>query len=317
MRWGGDGPRATPTIADGAVFVLGASGHLCRIDARTGQKQWEQDLRKVAKRDPPMWGFCASPIIANGRVIVHAGGKGDKGVLAFDVADGKLAWSAPSGDHAYGSPQLSSLLGKERLLMLSNVGVRVFDPSNGDVSLAYEWKHDGYRSLQPLVVDDKIVLPTGMGKGTQCIRVSGDGELAAEELWTSLRLKPDFNDIVVHKGSIYGFDGEVFTCLDLETGERHWKRGRYGKGQVLLLPDQDLLLVISETGELVLLEATPDGHKELSTFQAIEGRTWNHPVLIGNRLYLRNSAEAACYELPKQKSTSSTDESVVGAKKSS
>ena len=150
-----------------------------------------------------------------------------------------------------------------------------------------------------MIDGDSIVLATGLGSGTRRLGVSkrADG-LAAEEQWTSRRLKPDFNDFVVFEGHAYGFDDSIFTSVDLENGERNWKKGRYGKGQVLLLKNSRLLLVVTERGEVVLLDADPSAHTELARFQALEGKTWNHPVVVGDRLYIRNAEEAACYELP-------------------
>ena len=297
---GGPGPRATPTLADGGLFVMGASGHLMRLDPRTGDVVWQKDLRKVAMREPPMWGFCSSPLVTNSLVIVHAGGAGDKGTLAFDVATGELKWSMESGDHSYSSPQLSNVGGEPLVLMLTNNGIELLDPQSGKLCLNYEWKHNGYRDLQPQVINgDSILLPTGTGTGTRCIRVVKNGEqYSAKELWTSGDLKPDFNDFVVFEDHAYGFDNSIFTCIDLKTGKRQWKGGRYGKGQVLLLEDSRLLLVAGEYGDVVLLKADPSTHSELATLKAIEGKTWNHPVVIGDRLYIRNAEEAACFRLP-------------------
>ncbi|MEZ6034785.1 MAG: PQQ-binding-like beta-propeller repeat protein [Planctomycetaceae bacterium] len=297
---GGPGPRATPTLADNGLFVLGASGQLMRLDPTSGDVVWQVDLREIAERKPPMWGFCSSPLVTNGMVIVHAGGGGNKGTLAFDIATGELKWSAASGDHSYSSPQLNDIEGVPCVLMLTNRGVELLDPLTGNIRLNYEWKHDGYRDLQPQLINgNSILLPTGMGSGTRCIRVGKAGEqLSAEEVWTSRDLKPDFNDFVVFEGNAYGFDNSIFACIDLESGKRQWKGGRYGKGQVLLLEDSGLLLVASEFGDVVLLKATPAAHQELGSFKAIEGKTWNHPVVIGDRLYIRNAEEAACYRLP-------------------
>lgn len=297
---GGPGPRATPTLADGGLFVMGASGHLLRLDPRTGDIVWQQDLRKVAVREPPVWGFCSSPLVTNSLVIVHAGGAGDKGTLAFDVATGELKWSMTSGDHSYSSPQLGNVGGEPLVLMLTNNGIELLDPQTGKLRLNYEWKHNGYRDLQPQIINgDSILLPTGMGTGTRCIRVVKNDELySAEELWTSSDLKPDFNDFVVSEDFAYGFDNTIFTCIDLKTGKRKWKGGRYGKGQVLLLEDSRLLLVAGEYGDVVLLKADPSAHSEVATLKAFEGKTWNHPVVIGDRLYIRNAEEAACYRLP-------------------
>lgn len=304
---GGPGPRATPTLADGALYAQGANGQLQRLDPQTGNVIWATDLRDVADRQPPTWGFSSSPLVVGSVVIVHAGGEGDKGTLAFDIENGELKWSAAAGDHSYSSAQLSMLAGEEYILMLTNAGINVLNPETGESLLDYDWKVSGYRALQPQVVDgDSLILPTQL-PGTRRIRISNSGNgFAAEEVWNSRFLKPDFNDFVVHESHAYGFDGSIFTCIDLSTGDRKWKRGRYGKGQVLLLADSATLLVASERGEVILLPADPTGHHELAKFQAVEGRTWNHPVVIGDRLYIRNSQEAACYRLPLATSTVAT-----------
>ena len=297
---GGPGPRATPTLAEGGLFAQSTEGWLMRLAPATGEIVWKQDLRQVADRKPPQWGFSSSPLVTGSVVIVHAGGAGDKGTLAFDIKSGDLRWSAASGDHSYSSPQLTTILGEETVLMLTNRGIELLDPESGVSRLDYDWLANSYRSIQPAVIgDESILLPTGMNIGTRRIRISKEGEkFAGEEMWTSRHLKPDFNDCVIYEGHAYGFDASIFTCIDLETGERSWKGGRYGKGQVLLLETSGLLLIAAEQGEIVLLRATPEAHTELTRFQAIEGKTWNHPVVIGERLYVRNAQEAACYLLP-------------------
>lgn len=296
---GGLGPRATPTIADGAVYSLGAEGWLLKLDAVDGTLLWKVDLRKEANREPPMWGFAASPCVHDGLVIIYAGGNGDKGVLAFKAADGTPAWSAPCGIQSYGTVQIVNLLGRSMLALLSEQGAHFWEPNSGAELLRYEWPHPGYRALQPKIIDrDLLLIPTGMGTGTRLVRVSEtDGTLVGEAVWTSKELKSDFNDCVLHKGCAYGFDNTIFTCIDLENGKRRWKGGRYEKGQALLLADSGLIVVLCERGELVLLRANPDRLEELAKLPALTGKSWNHPVVVGNRLYLRNAEEAVCYEL--------------------
>ncbi len=247
-----------------------------------------------------MWGFASSPLVAHSLVVVYAGGPGDKGVMAFDAATGAPRWSKPCGPESYSSPQLSAVLGEETLLMLTNHGVLLLDPATGNVKLNYEWKFQGYRALQPTVIGgDQILLPTPMSEGTRAIRLSKDGgQFAATELWTTKQMKPDFTELIVYSGHLYGIDGSMLSCIDLQTGQRLWKDGRYGKGQALLLEASGLLLIAAENGRVALVKADPAAHVELASFEAIKGKTWTHPVVVGNKLLVRNAQEAACYELP-------------------
>ena len=296
---GGPGPRATPALADGAVFTASATGMLQRLKAGTGEVVWQQDFKSLAGREPPMWGFSSSPLVTHSLVIVFAGGAGDKGVMAFDAATGQPRWSVACGPESYSSPQLSKILGEETLLMLTNEGLLLLEPTTGKVRLKYEWKFDGYRALQPTVIgEDMVLLPTPMSEGTRAIRITKNGEqLAAEELWTSKQMKTDFSELIAHKGYVYGVDGSMYSCLDLKTGTRTWKDGRYGKGEAVLLESTDQILMAAENGRVALLQADPTAHKELTSFQALKGKTWNHPVVVGDKLLVRNGSEAACYEL--------------------
>jgi outer membrane protein assembly factor BamB len=295
---GGPGPRATPTLANGALYICGSTGLFLRLNPLTGEIVWKKDLPQIAGSKVPTWGFAASPLVAGPVVVVYGGG-GDKGLLALDSGTGDLRWSAPCPGDSYGSAQLNHLLDEESVLVLTKSGVTLLDPATGKVRLDYEWKIPQFRALQPHVVgSDTILLPTGMNMGTRTIRIKkNSGQYAAEELWTSRQLKPDFVDLVSYQGYAYGNDGGVLTCIDLNTGERKWKDGRYGKGQILLLNNSGLLLVLSEQGQVVLVPADPAAHRELASFQALEGKTWNHPVLVSDRLYVRNSQEAAAYKV--------------------
>ena len=297
---GGLGPRATPTLADGSIYAFGSEGILVRLDATDGKLIWKVDIKELSgRKTPPMWGFSCSPCVASNQVIVHAGGKEDKGVIALDVEDGAVAWTARAGEMSYSSVQTIRLLEQTYLCLLSNQGAHLWEPSTGKLVLDYEFEHRGYRACQAQVIDgNKLLIPAGMGTGTQLVEfTTGDGGLQAKELWTSKDMKPDFNDILVYDGNIYGFDNGFFACIGLKDGKRQWKGGRYEKGQAFLLADSGLILVVSENGELVLLRATPEKHQELGKIKALSGKTWNHPVFVGDRLYLRNAEESVCYQL--------------------
>ena len=306
---GGPGPRATPTLANGALYVTGATGALLRLDAATGRIVWRKELTAIAERKVPMWGFSASPLVTGTLVIVYAGGPGNKGLLALDTASGELRWSVATGSDSYASPQLNTIQGEDLVLMLSNDALLLVDPASGRTRLRYEWKFDNFRALQPRLVDnDTILLTTPMNVGARAIRITKTGgEYAAQELWSSRGINADFADLVTYQGYAYGNDNGMLACLDLKTGARKWKGGRYGKGQLLLLENSGLLLIAAEQGRVALVSASPDAFVEVASFQALEGKTWNHPVLVGDRLYLRNSQEAAAYRLPLEASSHLSD----------
>jgi hypothetical protein len=297
---GGPGPRSTPVLTSGRLFAQGANGSLVRIEPISGKIVWEKDLKQIARRNPPMWGFSASPIVVDSLVITYAGGDEGLGLLAFDIETGDLKWSTASGVQSYSSPQLLTIQEKKLVALTSEVGLQLYEPTTGKEFLRYDWKVTGYRACQPhLLPGNRIVLPSGMGFGTRLVQLDTAVEpWTAKEVWTSRQLKPDFNDFVIYKDHIYGFDASIFTCISLEDGARQWKGGRYGKGQVALLEESGLLLIASEDGDLVLVAADPTGHQEVTRIRVFKNKVWNHPVVVGDKLYLRNAEEAVCFQLP-------------------
>jgi hypothetical protein len=296
----GAGPRATPTFADGRIYTLGGTGILNCLDAATGQRYWTHDLVAEAGAVTPLWGFSSSPLVTEGHVIVFAGGKGGKTLLAYRAATGEPAWTADAGQGSYSSPQLATLAGKRQCLLLSDGGLTAVDPRTGTPLWKYGLAMPGApRTAQPHVLGPtELLVPSLAGPGVERVAVTADGDhWKVERLGVSTGLKPEFPDVVVYQGHAYGFDVNIFCCLDLATSKRTWRDGRYGRGQVLLLPEQGLLLVVSESGEMVLLAANPERHEELGRFQAIEGKTWNHPVIAHGRIYVRNAEQMACFEL--------------------
>jgi outer membrane protein assembly factor BamB len=243
-----------------------------------------------------MWGFASSPLVVDNVVIIAAAGT----MAAYDLATGSPRWVGPLHGGGYSSPHLSVIDGVPQILLLSAEGATSVAPSDGTVLWEHSWP--GGAIVQPALTPDGDVLinsiATTGGVGTRRIAVArGPEGWTVEERWTSNGLKPFFNDFVVHKGHAFGFDGNILACIDLEDGSRKWKGGRYGNGQMVLLPDQDLMLVLSEEGELALVKATPGEFTEVARFPAIEGKTWNHPALVGNLLLVRNGQEMVAFRL--------------------
>jgi outer membrane protein assembly factor BamB len=293
----GAGPRATPTLSDGRVYTFGATGLLNALDARNGSVVWSRNAATDTQTKIPDWGFAGSPVIVGDKVVVATAGT----LAAYDTGAGRQRWQGPTNHGGYSSPQLATIDGVAQILLLNGEGAIGVAPSDGKLLWKHEWNIDGI--VQPYVIAGSDVL-IGSGSGLAQVGVRrvavarGPGGWTVEERWTSAALKPYFSDFVVHKGHAFGFDGSLLACIDLKDGKRKWKKGRYGHGQLVLLPDQDLLLALSEEGELALIEASPDDFKEIARIPAIEGKTWNHPALAGDVLLVRNSEQMAAFRLP-------------------
>ena len=296
---GGPGPRGTPTVHSGRVYAMGATGILNALNARTGAVIWSRNAAADTGAPPPGWGFAGSPLVVENEVIVAASGR----LAAYGADTGELRWTRRTQGAGYSSPHLATIDGVPQVVLLSGGGATGVALSDGAVLWEHTWE-PGTSIVQPAVLSDGELVFSGADMmGAVGIRriavVRQPSGWTVEERWTSRGLKPYFNDFVVHEGHAYGFDGSILAAIDLKDGERKWKGGRYGHGQMILLPDQDALLVLSEEGELALVSATPDKFTELARFKAIEGKTWNHPVLVGDVVLVRNGEEMAAFRLPR------------------
>ena len=289
----GAGPRGTPTLSDGRIYTFGATGILNALNAGDGSVIWSRNAASDTNAKLPVWGFSSSPLVVNDIVIVAASGA----LVAYDLNTGDPRWFGPSGGEGYSSPHLVTIDGIEQILQLSGDGVTGVAIADGRLLWEHPWS--GYPIVQPaLIANGDILISVNADSGLRRIAVAhGLNGWTVEERWTSIRLKPYFNDFAVHKGHAYGLDGRILACIDIQEGKRKWKGGRYGGGQLVLLSAQDLLLVLSEKGELALVRATPDQFMELARVPAIKGKTWNHPVLVGDILLVRNGQEMVAFQL--------------------
>jgi len=290
---GGPGPRATPTLNNGRVYAQGATGIVNVLDATTGAVVWTRNSVSDTGAKVPGWGIAGSPLVVNDLVIVAASGT----LVAYDVANGNPRWLGPTGGVGYSSPQLVTIAGVQQVVLLNSNGA--ISVSLADGKLLWEHKWEGVPIVQPGVAPNgDLLVSVSESSGLRRLAVAqASGGWTVQERWTSEDIYPWFNDFVVHKGYAFGFNGSSLVCVNLEDGKLKWKGKRYGYGQLILLPDDDVLLIVSEQGEIALAKAAPDQFTELAHFPALEGKTWNHPVLVGNVLLVRNDHEMAAFRL--------------------
>jgi len=295
----GVGPRATPTIRDGRVFSMGATGILNALRLETGERLWSRRVLEENGSSNLSWGTSGSPLVDGDLVVVSAGGGAGRSLVAYAVDNGAPLWATGASPQSYSSATIATVAGRRQVLVFNGGSVAGHDATTGASLWEQPWPAEQPNVAQPLPVGtDRVLFSAGYGVGSKLyeLTAAADGSLASALVWESPRLKAKFANVFLHEGFLYGFDDGVFTCLDPKDGQRRWRAGRYGHGQAILVGG--LFLIQTEEGEVVLVDPSPDGLQELTRFTDFDGKTWNPPALAGNRLYVRTDREAAAFELP-------------------
>jgi len=296
----GAGPRSTPSVVRGCVYALGGSGLLTCLSAGDGKPLWQRNLVAELKAPVPMWGFSGSPLILGDKLIVYAGADGDNGLIAVDAHSGRTLWGFPSTGMNYTTARPMTLAGEGCVVFCDGRGVHALSPENGRVLWTFrpkDWEGPG-------MIDPQQISPSGLlvalGDGIGIARLEvrkQEGQWRIDEAWSSDQLCPSFNDCVVLGNGVFGFNQALFTCLDLATGRRKWQGGHYGFGQAVLMKAPAQIVVAAENGDAALLRAGTESFEEIARLPVLKGKTWNHPVVVGNRLFMRNGKVAVCLRL--------------------
>lgn len=285
----GNGPRSTPTVDGGLMYVLSASGKLAALKTANGQTAWQHDLRSEYGAEPPQWGISTSPLVEGNLLIVNVGGSGNRSVMAFDKTTGKPVWSSQSDKAGYSAPIAITVGGVRQVIVFAAGAVLSLAPKDGRLYWRVPWKTDwDVNAATPIFFPpDKLYISSGYdtGAGLFQIKVAGN-QVSAVEVWRSRGMKNQFSSSVLHNGTLYGFDNATLKAIDAATGAERWKTRGLGHGSLILAGGR--LVVFSESGTLALLEATPEEHKQLGAIRVLEGKCWTAPTLADGRLYLRN-----------------------------
>jgi outer membrane protein assembly factor BamB len=311
---GGVGPRSTPTIRDGVVYATGATGWLHAIDGATGRVLWKKDvladlgIDAAAHAAAVAWGRAGSPLVTASLVIVPAGGprgaeRGCVSLVAYDRATGERRWTAGDEQISFTTPHLATLGGREAIVSANEARVVAYDPATQAIVWQFPWpghSNSDATCSQAVVLDDRrVFISKGYGIGAAVFELAEGGSepWTLREVWREAgSLKTKFTNVAIHEGHAYGLSDGILECVRLSDGRRMWKGGRYGQGQMLRVGS--FLLVQSEPGAVVVVDASPAKHAVRGRLAALSGQTWNNLCLAGRRLLVRNAEEAACYELP-------------------
>ena len=320
---GGDGPRATPTIHQGLVYSLGATGELVCLDAKTGQRKWGTNI--LTNNRNLTWGMCGSPLVVDDLVIVNPGAQTEsaigKAVRAYHRLTGEIVWETGSFNAGYSSPMLAELGGVSQVLIFDGKGLGGYLPRTGQELWRYEWvtqSDQGINVAQPVLLgQDRVLIASGYSRGAALLKVNRQqDQWSVETIWrTNIKtMRAKFSSPVAVGDYLYGLNDGIFECLDLRNGVAVWQdkrragRGRaYGHGQMLLVTDQSRpaddparqqILMVTEANEILLIDPTPQGLREHARLVALSGeKTWNNPAIARGKLLVRNAYEIACYDL--------------------
>jgi D-alanyl-D-alanine carboxypeptidase len=330
----GNGPRATPVLSDGVLYILTAGGTLHALNMRSGAPRWRVDLVADHGGRVPDHGYAASPLVIGDLLLVEAGGSDGRAFVALDRKSGKVRWTAEDGHAGYASGIEATIDGVRQAVFVRTMANEVISLlPNGEVLWRYAWPA-GPIGMPLFVPPDRIFVsasedPGDLRLATRCIEENGhtmmrklspddvsgalmlevrtvDGTTNSYPIWTSRFIKNHFSSSILLGDHIYGFDRATLQCVSAATGELLWAQRGFGRGS--LIAADGMLYVLGENGTLALVEATPAGYREMGRFAALSGQSWTAPALAGGRLYLRNLEEMACIDLPTSAEPSPAEE---------
>lgn len=299
------GPRATPAIAGGRVFVFGAEGMLHSLDLASGKLLWNVDTAREFKSGKGFFGRACSPLVEDGSVVLSIGGAEGAGIVTFDAATGKLRWKTTEEEAGYSSPVAANLEGHRRLFCLTRGALHVLEPATGKAVFQHPFRpaiNAAVTAALPLVIDDLIFLSASYGVGAVTLRATPNGLV---KIWGEDGVLSNHYATSVHRdGFLYGFDGRqeegcVLRCVELKTGKLRWSRDGFKAGIVTLAGDQ--LLILTERGELVRAAAAPEGYRETGRAQILPFNTRAHPALANGLFFARSRDTLVCVDLRAKK----------------
>lgn len=291
----GNGPRSTPTAADGMVFGLSSEGVLVAVEAASGKEVWRVSLAEKFQGKRPGRGYSVSPIVDGELVFVEAAGADDHAIVALDKMTGATRWGSHTARASHSSPVIADIAGIRQY---------IFPTGGKAISLDAEGEElwsikapPGIIAMPVFIEPNRVFLSGSTDNGCAMVQIEQHGDsLHAEEVWQNRWMINHFNSSTYFEGHIYGFSKATLTCIDAQTGERKWRKRGFGKGSLIVAGGH--LIVLSDQGELVLIEATPDSYNEISYFpKALDGKSWTEPAFSDGKLYLRNLKEMICYDL--------------------
>ena len=292
---GGDGPRSTPNISDGLVYIYDAQMKLFCLSLETGKEIWSQDILNEFGGKNIRWQNAISPVVDDKNVYVAGGGNG-KSMLAFDKSSGKLVWKRGNEKMTHATPVLYKTSDGSQIIFFMQSGMIALDPATGKQIWRNEFPYRVSTAASPIPFDRYVYGSAGYGVGAKLFEVEGD---KTKLVWEKPnRLMNHWSTPVLYKGHLYGmfsfkkYGKGPLECVDPMTGEVKWSERGFGPGNCIVVDDK--IVALSDSGELVIAEASPEEYVELSRNKVLDGKCWSMPAIVDGKIFLRSTTEGVC-----------------------
>ncbi len=300
---GGDGPRSTPSYDGGKVYTISGRLVLDCFDASSGKQLWSHDVIKEFGGRNIGWESAASPLI-EGDLILMAGGGMGQALLAFNKNDGHVVWKGQDDKMTHSTPIATTILGERQIIFFTQKGLVSVSPKTGNVLWRYPFKYSTSTAMTPIVSGDIVYCSAGYNVGSSACKISKSGsEYTATQLWMEPgnALANHWSTPVCKDGYLYGLFGFKdyghcpLKCVEIATGKVVWSKEGFGPGGCTLVDGH--LLVLSDSGNLVLVKAEPTAYTEVARMKAINGKCWSSPCVSNGRIYARSTKEGICVDV--------------------
>ncbi len=302
-----DGPRSTPAVDGGSVYVLSAYHKLYRLNTTNGAILWRTNLIAGFGGSVISWQNAASPVLENGLIYVNAN-CGTSTLMAFNSTNGALVWRSQNAAMTHATPALATIHGVRQVVFATQPGLVSVNPQTGSLLWQFPVPYNGTsHAASPVVCGDVVFVTSNYGYGGVAARIAfSNPTFTATEAWSDSSHDSHWSTSVCHEGALFGQfspdgpDAEL-RCIDAATGQTRWAESGFGRGSIVLVGTN--LLVLTERGDLVLAEANTNAYVELGRFKAIpnyhpdSNKCWNMFAVSDGQVYVRSSAYAARYDL--------------------
>jgi outer membrane protein assembly factor BamB len=303
----GSGPRSTPTVDEGRVYTVGATGVFLCLDAASGQQHWRHDLLEEFDASNLSWGVSFSPLIEGNLVLTNPGGSNGRSIVAFDKKTGNVVWKAFNSRAGYSSPIAVTAAGRRQIIFFTSSGPVGVAPEDGIVLWEYPWNNKtDVNAATPIPfsaqigdeVRDYVFISCNYEKGACLLKLTPDGDgIVAQRVYETRRMSNHFATCVRLGEQLYGVSDKILVCMDIQTGKVRWNQRGFANGSLTVA--DGMLIILGEGGQLAVADPTPEEYREIATFRFSKNKCWTVPVVANGRLYLRDEQRMACYDLRK------------------